>query len=80
MHYDNAAKHCNVDKDLLAYLKECNTVVRFNITTKRDDGTLEVIPCYRAHHNIHKLPVKGGTRYAENVDFQVILKKYPSNL
>lgn len=33
-----------------------------------DNGTLEVIPAYRCQHKTYKLPTKGGTRYAENVD------------
>lgn len=47
MHFDNAAKYCNVAPDMLASLKECHTVVRFNIPVQRDDGSLEVVPCYR---------------------------------
>jgi len=31
---------------------------------------LEVLTCYRAQHNTYKLPVKGGTRYAPNMDLQ----------
>jgi glutamate dehydrogenase/leucine dehydrogenase len=33
-----------------------------------DDGSIEVIPAYRCQHKTYKLPTKGGTRYAENVD------------
>ena len=31
---------------------------------KLDDDTVEVIPAYRCQHKTHKLPTKGGTRYA----------------
>jgi glutamate dehydrogenase (NAD(P)+) len=35
---------------------------------KRDDGTIEVINGWRAQHSVHRLPSKGGIRYAPNVD------------
>ena len=47
-------------------------MVRFQIPLQRDDGSMEVIPCYRAQHSHHRLPVKGGTRYAANVDLQEV--------
>jgi glutamate dehydrogenase (NAD(P)+) len=67
MHFDKAAKHTHVSHDLLDLIRECNTMIRFNIPLQRDDGSLEVLTCYRAQHSHHKLPVKGGTRYADNV-------------
>jgi glutamate dehydrogenase (NAD(P)+) len=33
-----------------------------------DDGSIEIISAYRCQHKTHKLPTKGGTRYAKNVD------------
>jgi len=67
LHYDKASKFTNVTPDLLKYIKECNTMIRFNIPLQRDDGSLEILTCYRAQHSHHKLPTKGGTRYADNV-------------
>lgn len=72
LHYDKAAKFTHVTPDLLKYIKECNTVVRFNIPLQRDDGSLEILTCYRAQHSHHKLPVKGGTRYADNVSISEV--------
>lgn len=37
-----------------------------------DSGELRTIPCYRAQHSWHHLPVKGGTRYAPDVDIQEV--------
>ena len=37
-----------------------------------DDGSIATIPCYRAHHSYHALPVKGGTRYAEDISLQEV--------
>jgi glutamate dehydrogenase (NAD(P)+) len=72
MHFDKAAKYTKVSQDLLNVIKECNTVVRFNIPLQKDDGSLEVLTCYRAQHSHHKLPVKGGTRYADNVSISEV--------
>lgn len=72
MHYDKAAKFTNVSEDLLSFIKECNTMVRFNIPLQRDDGSLEMLTCYRAQHSHHKLPVKGGTRFADNVSISEV--------
>ena len=65
--FDKAVPYTNVPADSLNHIKACNTAVRFNIPLRRDDGTTETIACYRAQHSHHKLPVKGGTRYANNV-------------
>ncbi|CAI2365312.1 unnamed protein product [Moneuplotes crassus] len=67
MHFDKAAKYTNVSDGLLSLIKECNSMVRFNVPLRRDDGTLEILACYRAQHSHHRLPVKGGTRYADNI-------------
>ncbi len=70
LHFENAALYSKVDRHLLNVIKECNAVVRFNVPLKRNKGELEVITCYRAQHSPHRLPVNGGTRYAENMDLQ----------
>jgi len=72
MHFDTAAKYSKVDKGLLKVIRECNTAIRFNIPLKRDNGELEVLTCYRAQHSHHRLPCKGGTRYAPNMDLQEV--------
>src|SRR5512141_356855 len=35
---------------------------------KRDDGSIEVINGWRAQHSVHRLPTKGGIRFAPKVD------------
>lgn len=37
-----------------------------------DDGSLETISAYRCQHKTHKLPSKGGTRYAKNVNLEEV--------
>jgi glutamate dehydrogenase (NAD(P)+) len=70
--FDKAVPHCKVPADYLEYIKACNTAIRFNIPLKRDDGSIETITCYRAQHSHHKLPTKGGTRYAPNVSISEV--------
>ena len=45
--YDHAAKQTGIDPMYLEMIKACQTVIRFNIPLRRDDGTLETITCYR---------------------------------
>lgn len=37
-----------------------------------DSGLIETVPAYRVQHKTHRLPTKGGTRYALNVDLQEV--------
>jgi glutamate dehydrogenase (NAD(P)+) len=53
---------------LLDQIKMCNCVYRMEFPLKRDDGSIEVIQAFRAEHSQHKLPVKGGIRYAPSVN------------
>lgn len=61
-----------VTKDLLEVIRAPKTVIKFNMPIRRDDGTLEVIEAYRAQHSYHRVPCKGGIRYAADVDQQEV--------
>jgi len=65
--FDEAAKHTSHHPTLLRQIKTCNAVIKFSYPIRRDDGTLEVIEAWRAQHSHHKLPTKGGIRYAPDV-------------
>ncbi|XP_002961784.2 glutamate dehydrogenase, mitochondrial [Selaginella moellendorffii] len=68
-HYFNkAAEISSVDKGLLAFIKACNSIIKFHVPLKRACGKLELIEGYRAQHSHHRLPVKGGIRLGPNVD------------
>ena len=45
--YNEAAGMTGIDEQYLNLIKACQTVVRFNIPLRRDNGTLETITCYR---------------------------------
>lgn len=55
-------------KGLLDQIRICNSVYAMQFPLKRDDGTIKVIKAWRAEHSHHKLPTKGGIRYADNVN------------
>ncbi len=67
-YFDKAAAHLDHDPGLLAQIKACNSVYRMQFPLKRDDGKIEVINGWRAQHSVHRLPTKGGIRFAPNVD------------
>lgn len=37
-----------------------------------DSGLVETVTAYRVQHKTHRLPTKGGTRYAPNIDLQEV--------
>ena len=71
--FNRAAAKTDVPKDYLDWIRICDNVIRFAIPIKRDNGKVESILCYRAQHKHHKLPVKGGTRYAPSMDIQEVM-------
>jgi len=67
-HFDRAAALTKHPKGLLEQIRECNNVCNFAFPIKRDNGDIEVVRAWRAEHSHHKLPVKGGIRFAANVN------------
>ena len=37
-----------------------------------DAGLIEVVEAYRVQHKCHRLPTKGGTRYASSINLQEV--------
>ncbi|MCC6413694.1 MAG: Glu/Leu/Phe/Val dehydrogenase [Saprospiraceae bacterium] len=64
---DKAASYTDIPKGLIEQIKACNLVlqIRFPVRVGND---YEVIEAYRVQHSHHRLPTKGGIRYAETVD------------
>ncbi len=64
---DKAAAFTDIPRGLVEQIKVCNLVlqIRFPI---RVNGDYQVIEAYRVQHSHHRLPTKGGIRYAESVD------------
>lgn len=71
--FDKAATLTEHPPGLLNQVKACNSVYRMEFPIKRDDGSIQVIQAFRAEHSQHKLPTKGGIRYAMNVNEDEIM-------
>ena len=65
---DNAARFTSYPKGLIEQIKQCNSIYKFFFPIQCEDGSYKVIEAYRVQHSQHKLPTKGGIRYAETVN------------
>lgn len=65
--FDQAAKVTGHPQGLLDQIKECNSVYKMKFPLKHA-GKYEIINAFRVEHSHHKLPVKGGIRYAGMVN------------
>jgi glutamate dehydrogenase (NAD(P)+) len=63
-YFHAAARHTELAAGLLEQIRVCNSVYHMSFPLERDDGSIEVIEAWRAQHSAHKLPVKGGFRFA----------------
>jgi glutamate dehydrogenase (NAD(P)+) len=70
--FERAARFTSHDPTLLANIKACKNLFYTSFPIKRDDGRIEVMHAWRAEHSHHKLPCKGGIRYAEAVDAEEV--------
>ncbi|MFN0214157.1 MAG: Glu/Leu/Phe/Val family dehydrogenase [Saprospiraceae bacterium] len=64
---DKAAAFTDIPKGLIEQIKACNLVLQIRFPV-RVNGDYQVIEAYRVQHSHHRLPTKGGIRYAESVD------------
>ena len=65
-YFENAAKYLDYPAGLLDQIKYCNRVYRMRFPVRVGDE-LEVIEAYRVEHSHHRMPTKGGIRYAMSV-------------
>jgi glutamate dehydrogenase (NAD(P)+) len=70
--FDRAAGFTQHDATLLANIKASKNLFYTSFPIKRDDGSIEVMHAWRAEHSHHKLPCKGGIRYALSVDAEEV--------
>lgn len=66
--FDRAARFTHHNSTMLDNIKTCKNLFYTSFPIKRDDGSIEVMHAWRAEHSHHKLPTKGGIRYAMTVD------------
>ncbi len=66
-YFDNAAQHLKYPKGLLDQIKVPNNVLSLKFPVKIG-SKIEIIEAYRVQHSHHKVPCKGGIRYAMGVN------------
>jgi glutamate dehydrogenase (NAD(P)+) len=67
INFHKAAALTGLSKGLLDQIKACNTVLRMRFPVQIGDD-VEVMEAYRVQHSHHRMPTKGGIRYAMTVD------------
>lgn len=65
-YFDRAASHADFPSGILNQIRACNSVymVRFPVRINDD---VQVFTGWRVQHSHHRLPTKGGIRYADHV-------------
>jgi len=71
--FDKASKLSGLPEHTLNSMKQCQNILRVEFQVKNDKGTYDSVSAYRAQHSMHRLPVKGGIRYAPNVDLEEVM-------
>ncbi len=66
--FDKAAAHTSHEEGLLKQIRICNSVYHMEFPLVRDDGSIKVVKAWRSEHSHHKLPTKGGIRFAMAVN------------
>lgn len=69
---DRALEYLNIDNGMAKEIKACNSIIKVSFPAQMDNGKWEVFTGYRATHSAHRLPVKGGIRYAFNVTYDEV--------
>jgi glutamate dehydrogenase (NAD(P)+) len=69
--FDRAAHYLKAPPDLLANIKACHNMyfIQFPVRIK---GAVQIFHAFRAEHSHHRLPTKGGLRFAPHVDLHEI--------
>lgn len=65
---DRAMQYLDLPMGLQEEIIACNSVIKVQFPVKLSDGKYHIITGWRAVHSDHRLPVKGGIRYAYNVN------------
>jgi glutamate dehydrogenase (NAD(P)+) len=63
-YFAEGARYTDLPPGILRQVQVCNAVYRIRFPVVRDDGGVDVIEAYRAEHSHHRMPTKGGVRFA----------------
>jgi len=64
---DRALVHLDLPFGMAEQIKACKATLEVQFPVRMDDGQYRTFHGWRAVHSDHRLPVKGGIRYASNV-------------
>jgi glutamate dehydrogenase (NAD(P)+) len=64
---DRALVHVDLRNGLDEEVKACNSVIKVQFPVQLDNGNYKIFTGWRAVHADHRLPVKGGIRFASSV-------------
>jgi len=68
IYFEKAASLCDYPRGLLDQIKIPNAIYAVQFPIRRENGDYEVISGWRVQHSHHRTPVKGGIRYAPEVN------------
>lgn len=70
-YFDQAARYVKASPDLLESIRVCHNMyfIQFPVRIK---GNVQMFHAFRAEHSQHRLPTKGGLRFAPHVDLEEI--------
>ncbi|XP_073953093.1 glutamate dehydrogenase, mitochondrial-like isoform X2 [Choristoneura fumiferana] len=57
---------------ILKVMGSCNSSLQFEFPLQRKNGDYEIINGYRSQHSVHRLPCKGGIRFADDVNLEEV--------
>ncbi len=72
INFRKAAPFTGLSEGLLSQIRACNTVLRMRFPVRIGDD-IEVMEAYRVQHSHHRMPTKGGIRYAMSVDQEEVM-------
>ena len=64
---DRAFRHLDLPPGLADQIKACDSVLQLQFPVRLDNGVYTIFRGWRATHSSHRLPAKGGIRYASVV-------------
>ncbi len=70
--FAKAAPYTDLPKGLLDQIRACNTVLRMRFPVRIGED-IEVVEAYRVQHSHHRMPTKGGIRFAMDVDQEEVM-------
>ena len=70
-HFNRAARYVKAPADLLEYIRSCHSIYSITFPV-RIRGEVQIFRAYRAEHSHHRIPTKGGIRFAPDVDFDEV--------